>query len=60
VNADPLAVSITRTVKAGGEAEFERVRHEFVQRLLLLQGRLSVHIIRPALAPGLANIAETL
>ena len=53
MNADPVTVSITRTVKAGCEADFERALHEFVQRSLLLPGQLGVHIIRPA--PGSAS-----
>jgi hypothetical protein len=34
MNANPVTVSITRTVKAGCEADFERALHEFVQRSL--------------------------
>jgi len=43
-------ISITRTVKPGCEAGFERALHEFVQRSLNLPGQLGVHVMRPA--PG--------
>lgn len=46
----PITVSITRTVKLGCEAEFERALHDFVQRSLTLPGQLGVHIVRPV--PG--------
>lgn len=46
----PITVSITRTVRPGCEAEFERALHEFVQRSLALPGQQGVHIMRPA--PG--------
>jgi antibiotic biosynthesis monooxygenase (ABM) superfamily enzyme len=46
----PITVSITRTVKPGREAEFERALHEFVQRSLNLLGQQGVHIMRPG--PG--------
>jgi antibiotic biosynthesis monooxygenase (ABM) superfamily enzyme len=45
-----LTVSITRTVKPGCEADFERALHDFVQRSLSLPGQMGVHIVRPA--PG--------
>ena len=48
--SEPVTVSITRTVKAGCEAGFERALHEFVQRSLNLPGQLGVHVMRPA--PG--------
>jgi uncharacterized protein len=48
----PITVSITRTVKAGREKEFERALHEFVQRSLALPGQQGVHIIRPAPGSG--------
>ena len=47
---EPITVSVTRTVKPGCEADFERALHEFVQRSLNLPGQLGVHIMRPA--PG--------
>src|SRR5437879_6462347 len=50
MNTNPVSVSITRKVKAGCEADFERALHEFVQRSLSLPGQLGVHIMRPA--PG--------
>jgi antibiotic biosynthesis monooxygenase (ABM) superfamily enzyme len=46
--SDTVTVSITRTVKPGSEAEFERALHDFVQRSLILDGQLGVHIMRPA------------
>jgi antibiotic biosynthesis monooxygenase (ABM) superfamily enzyme len=52
MNADPLPVSITGTVKAGCEADFERALHQFVRRSLLLPGRLGVRMIRPAPGSG--------
>lgn len=45
---DAVTVSITRTVKPGREAEFERALHDFVQRSFDLPGQLGVHILRPA------------
>ncbi len=48
--SEPVTVSITRTVKPGCEARFERALHEFVQRSLNLPGQLGVHVMRPA--PG--------
>ncbi|EEF63015.1 antibiotic biosynthesis monooxygenase [Pedosphaera parvula] len=48
-----ITVSITRTVKPGCEAAFERALHEFVQRSLVLPGQMGVHIMRPA--PGSAS-----
>src|SRR5262245_34710185 len=45
-----ITVSITRTVKRGCEADFERELHDFVQRSLTLPGQMGVHIMRPA--PG--------
>ncbi len=53
IQTDPITVSITRTVKPGCEAAFERALHEFVQRSLALPGQLGVHIMRPA--PGSAS-----
>lgn len=47
-----ITVSITRTVKPGREAEFERALHEFVQRSLHLPGQHGVHIMRPAPGSG--------
>ena len=52
MKAGPLAVSITRTAKAGCGAEFERVLHQFVQRSRLPPGRLDVHIIRAGPGSG--------
>src|SRR5881397_3894022 len=50
MNTDPVTVCITRTVKPGCEADFERALHDFVQRSLSLPGQWGVHIMRPA--PG--------
>ena len=50
MNTDPVTVCITRTVKPGCEADFERALHDFVQRSLSLPGQHGVHIMRPA--PG--------
>jgi uncharacterized protein len=49
-NSAPVTVTISRTVRAGCEAEFERALHDFVQRSLSLPGQLGVHVMRPA--PG--------
>ena len=49
-NDAAITISITRTVKPGREAEFERALHDFVQRSFSLPGQLGVHIMRPA--PG--------
>jgi len=51
--SESVTVSITRTVKPGNEAEFERALHDFVQRSLILDGQLGVHIMRPAPGSGL-------
>jgi uncharacterized protein len=48
--SEAITVSITRTVKPGREADFERALHEFVQRSFTLPGQQGVHILRPA--PG--------
>jgi antibiotic biosynthesis monooxygenase (ABM) superfamily enzyme len=48
--SEPITVSVTRTVKAGCEADFERALHDFVQHSLSLPGQQGVHIMRPA--PG--------
>ncbi|HEY4415260.1 MAG TPA: antibiotic biosynthesis monooxygenase [Verrucomicrobiae bacterium] len=45
-----ITVSITRTVKAGCETDFEQALHDFVQRSFSLPGQHGVHILRPA--PG--------
>src|SRR5688500_8440076 len=50
--SETVTVSITRTVKPGSEAEFERALHDFVQRSLILDGQLGVHIMRPAPGSG--------
>jgi antibiotic biosynthesis monooxygenase (ABM) superfamily enzyme len=47
---EAITVSITRTVKRGCEADFERALHDFVQNSLSLPGQQGVHIMRPA--PG--------
>src|SRR5262245_35049434 len=49
---EPITVCITRTVKPGREAEFERALHDFVQRSLSLPGQHGVHIMRPAAGSG--------
>ncbi|MFO1499393.1 MAG: antibiotic biosynthesis monooxygenase [Verrucomicrobiota bacterium] len=51
-NPAALTVSITRTVKPGREAEFERALHAFVQGSLALPGQQGVHIMRPAPGSG--------
>ena len=48
--SEPIHIAVTRTVKAGCEADFEQALHDFVQRSLPLAGQLGVHILRPA--PG--------
>jgi uncharacterized protein len=52
VNPTPVTVSITRLVKPGCEADFERALHDFVQRSLALPGQHGVHIMRPAPGSG--------
>jgi antibiotic biosynthesis monooxygenase (ABM) superfamily enzyme len=49
---DSITVCITRTVKPGCEAAFERTLHDFVQRSLTLPGQMGVHIMRPAPGSG--------
>ena len=49
---EAITVSITRTVKAGCEADFERALHDFVQRSLTLPGQQGVHVMRPAPGSG--------
>jgi antibiotic biosynthesis monooxygenase (ABM) superfamily enzyme len=51
-HTEPITVSITRTVKPGCEADFERALHDFVQRSLSLPGQHGVHIMRPAPGSG--------
>jgi len=48
----PITVCITRRVKPGSEAAFERALHEFVQRSLVLPGQMGMHIMRPAPGSG--------
>src|SRR5439155_21618491 len=48
----PITISVTRTVKSGSEAAFERALHDFVQRSLTLPGQLGVYIIKPAPGSG--------
>ena len=50
---DAITVCISRTVKPGCEADFERALHGFVQRSLSLPGQHGVHIMRPAPGSGL-------
>src|SRR5216117_1664628 len=52
MDANPITVCITRTVKAGSEEAFERALHDFVQRSLTLPGQHGVHIMRPAPGSG--------
>lgn len=47
---DAITVCISRTVKPGCEADFERALHDFVLRSLSQPGQFGVHIMRPA--PG--------
>ena len=49
---EPITVSVSRTVKAGRETDFERALHEFVGRSLTLPGQHGVHIMRPAPGSG--------
>lgn len=51
-HANAITVCITRTVKPGCEAAFERALHDFVQRSLSLPGQMGVHIMRPAPGSG--------
>jgi antibiotic biosynthesis monooxygenase (ABM) superfamily enzyme len=48
----PITIWITRTVKPGREADFERAIHEFVQRSLSMPGQFGVNIIRPVPGSG--------
>jgi len=52
MSTEPITVCITRTVRPGYEAEFERALHDFVQRSLSLPGQHGVHIMRPAPGSG--------
>ncbi len=51
-DSQAITVCITRKVKPGFEAAFERALHEFVQRSLVLPGQMGVHIMRPAPGSG--------
>lgn len=51
-DSQAITVCITRKVKPGSEAAFERTLHEFVQRSLTLPGQMGVHIMRPAPGSG--------
>lgn len=45
---EPITVCISRKVKPGHEAAYERALHDFVQRTLkTMPGQLGVHIMRP-------------
>jgi antibiotic biosynthesis monooxygenase (ABM) superfamily enzyme len=50
--AEAITISISRIVKPGCEAEFERALHDFVQRSFGLPGQMGVHIMRPAPGSG--------
>jgi len=52
LDASPLTVCITRTVRAGCEAAFEQALHAFARDSLALPGQLGVHIMRPAPGSG--------
>ncbi len=52
MNTDSVTVCITRNVKPGCEADFERALHDFVQRSLSLPGQHGVHVMRPAPGSG--------
>src|SRR5262245_26521857 len=45
---ESVTVCITRTVKAGCEADFEKALHEYVQRSHSPPGQQGVHIMHPA------------
>lgn len=49
---DGITVCITRTVRSGCEADFERALHDFVQRSLSQPGQHGVHIMRPVPGSG--------
>jgi len=49
---EAITVCISRTVKPGCEADFERALHEFVHRSLALPGQQGVHVMRPAPGSG--------
>lgn len=48
MSAESVTVCITRSVRPGCEADFERALHDFVRRSLPLPGQLGVHVMRPA------------
>jgi uncharacterized protein len=52
MSAESVTVCITRSVRPGCEADFERALHEFVRRSLNLPGQLGVHVMRPAPGSG--------
>lgn len=49
---ETITVCVTRTVKSGCEADFERALHAFVQRSFALPGQEGVHVMRPAPGSG--------
>ena len=51
-STENIAVSITRTVRAGSEPAFEAALHGFVQASLAQAGQLGVHVLRPAPGSG--------
>lgn len=48
----PITVAVTRTVKPGSEAAFEKALQAFVRRSLETQGQLGVLVLRPAADGG--------
>ncbi len=52
MSSSPVTVAVTRTVKPGCEAAFERALHDFVQRSLAEPGQLGVQILRPPPGTG--------
>lgn len=49
---DPLSILIFRTVRAGSEAAFEQLLHDFVERSLRVKGQLGVQVLRPVPGSG--------
>lgn len=52
MSQEAITVSITRTVKPGHEAEFERALHAFVQRSRNVPGQTLAHLLKPAPGSG--------
>lgn len=53
ISSEPTTVTIDRAIRAGREAQFERILREFIPKSLSFPGHLGVHVLKPP--PGSRN-----